>query len=352
MSYCEEFQDWFYENSRLIFKQCTYIKNYSMCCARTRTQQHSYWFISITRLESRCFRTRFKSFFRIDPSHFSDFHHLFITWIKSFFDLIQVDLRLESGRKTTCINLSSDGLDLIQAFFQFGSSCSSNLIQVALLTSTKWIFLAALLKIFQLTNSKMRSFSSNCRSSCLDLLCGLLDPPAPTCCPLPVWPESSGEMLKNVGVPSIVLTIGLSNPPRSNSWAEIFLTGVVAPDPPPLPLPLLPLPPLPLPPGEFMDPLLHPELLWFMSSMELADEEVGVACVTSHASTVCLVTFLQKCKLLNVRVGGGDKEHSFLRFLHEQLPIGKNEAMPASETDDRAESGSRYQANIDRLRHR
>lgn len=29
--------------------------------------------------------------------------------------------------------------------------------------------------------------------------------------------------LRNVGVPSIVLTIGLRRPPLSNSWADIFL---------------------------------------------------------------------------------------------------------------------------------
>ena len=35
--------------------------------------------------------------------------------------------------------------------------------------------------------------------------------------------------LKKVWFPSIVVTIGFVKPPRSNSWAEIFLTGV--PDP-------------------------------------------------------------------------------------------------------------------------
>jgi hypothetical protein len=35
--------------------------------------------------------------------------------------------------------------------------------------------------------------------------------------------------LRNVGVPSIVVTMGLINP--TNSCAEIFLTGVVPPEP-------------------------------------------------------------------------------------------------------------------------
>lgn len=32
-----------------------------------------------------------------------------------------------------------------------------------------------------------------------------------------------GPILRKVGVPSMVLTMGLSKPPRSNSWADIFL---------------------------------------------------------------------------------------------------------------------------------
>ena len=34
---------------------------------------------------------------------------------------------------------------------------------------------------------------------------------------------------KKVGVPSIVVIMGFNKPPFSNSWADIFLTGVVAP---------------------------------------------------------------------------------------------------------------------------
>ena len=37
--------------------------------------------------------------------------------------------------------------------------------------------------------------------------------------------------VKKVGHPSTVVTIGVSKPPFSNSVAEIFLTGVVDPDP-------------------------------------------------------------------------------------------------------------------------
>lgn len=32
-----------------------------------------------------------------------------------------------------------------------------------------------------------------------------------------------GLMLRKVGVPSMVFTIGFNRPPRSNSWADIFL---------------------------------------------------------------------------------------------------------------------------------
>jgi len=41
-------------------------------------------------------------------------------------------------------------------------------------------------------------------------------------------PEATGGD-KKVGVPSMVVTRGFVNPPRSNSWADIFRTGV--PDP-------------------------------------------------------------------------------------------------------------------------
>ena len=133
----------------------------------------------------------------------------------------------------------------------------------------------------------MRSFSSRCLSSCLDLLCGLVAPLEPPCWPLPGCPESSGETLRKVGVPSMVLTIGLRRPPLSNSCADIFRTGVVAPDPPvppPLPVALLPLELLPVPPGtplplrpadvKAVAPL--PPLLLAMSIMQPLDADVGV----------------------------------------------------------------------------
>lgn len=72
-------------------------------------------------------------------------------------------------------------------------------------------------------------------------------------------------------MPSTVLNIGLRSPPRSNSCAEIFLTGVVAPEPP----------------REAAPP---PPCVGEDSSTEL---EVGVAWDTSHESTTCLVAFLK-----------------------------------------------------------
>lgn len=131
----------------------------------------------------------------------------------------------------------------------------------------------------------MRSFSSRCLNSCLDRLWGLPAFPELTCWP-PGWPESPGETLRKVGVPSIVFTIGFSKPPRSNSWAEIFRTGVVAPDPPEPPRPEDDVP---------------PAWVGLDSSMQLLDDDVGVACETSHISTVCLVTFLSNDKGYNLK---------------------------------------------------
>lgn len=124
----------------------------------------------------------------------------------------------------------------------------------------------------------MRSFSSRCLSSCLDRLCGRLELPGPTCGPAG-WPVSPGDTLRKVGVPSIVLTIGFRRPPRSNSCAEILRTGVVAPEPP--------VPPRP-------DDELPDAAPWLGldSSTQLLDDDVGVACDTSHMSTVCRVAFL------------------------------------------------------------
>ena len=78
---------------------------------------------------------------------------------------------------------------------------------------------------FLLTNSNTSSISSNCFSSLRDSLCVLLILLA---VPLTLGSEPADEsfwlaMLRKVGVPSIVFTIGFNNPPRSNSCAEIFL---------------------------------------------------------------------------------------------------------------------------------
>lgn len=77
-----------------------------------------------------------------------------------------------------------------------------------------------------LTNSNINCFSSKCLSSFLEsrwgrwwwlvakLLGLVVEPDAESLCE---------DTLKNVGVPSIVFTIGFNKPPRSNSCAEIFL---------------------------------------------------------------------------------------------------------------------------------
>ena len=49
-----------------------------------------------------------------------------------------------------------------------------------------------------------------------------------------ICPVSSLLLLfwvRNVGLPSTVVTQGLVSPPFSNSWALIFLTGVAPPEP-------------------------------------------------------------------------------------------------------------------------
>lgn len=77
---------------------------------------------------------------------------------------------------------------------------------------------------FPLTNSNISCFSSKCFSSLRDNRCGRCgwlecigpDPETISFCEL---------ILKNVGVPSIVFTMGFSKPPRSNSCADIFLLG-------------------------------------------------------------------------------------------------------------------------------
>jgi hypothetical protein len=151
------------------------------------------------------------------------------------------------------------------------------------------------------TSSKMSSFSSRCRSSCRDRRCDLPGPgyrgvpPAPTG-PL-VLVQVAGQSPvrdtdRNVGVPSIVFTMGFKRPPRSNSWAEILRTGVVAPDPA--------LDDGAVPAGS-EDPQPGAGLAWWlgdersaaggtMQLLVLAD--VGVAWETNHVSTTCRVAFL------------------------------------------------------------
>lgn len=126
----------------------------------------------------------------------------------------------------------------------------------------------------------MSSFSSKCFNSFLDSLWDL--PGFNIFVPFGFWFEPCADsfcelILKNVGVPSIVLTIGFSRPPRSNSCAEIFLTGVVAPEP----------------------PLDEPGCVLQCVGEDISDEFelfVGVACDTNQASTTCLVAFLKQQK--------------------------------------------------------
>ena len=70
-----------------------------------------------------------------------------------------------------------------------------------------------------LTSSRMSSVSSKLCKSVRDFFL--------------IWPVSSlvqPGWVKNVGVPSTVVTQGLVRPPFSNSCAEIFLTGVAPPE--------------------------------------------------------------------------------------------------------------------------
>lgn len=76
------------------------------------------------------------------------------------------------------------------------------------------------------TNSNISSFSSSCFNSFRDKRCGRPEFECDT--PFVTWIEHEfcsfcGLILKKVGVPSIVFTIGFNRPPRSNSCAEIFL---------------------------------------------------------------------------------------------------------------------------------
>lgn len=134
-----------------------------------------------------------------------------------------------------------------------------------------------------LTSSKIISFSSSSRSSLRERRCP--EPPPPPGPMLLLPPDASSwcdaqlvlswlGVTRNVGVPSIVVTIGFVRPPRSNSCAEILRTGVVAPEPP-----------REEPPGCVGEsPLDEADVV--------ADDDV--ACVISHASTTCRVAFLQQ----------------------------------------------------------
>lgn len=114
--------------------------------------------------------------------------------------------------------------------------------------------------IKRLTSSKMSSFSSRRRRSWRERRCGL-------------WAGLSAQDRK-VGVPSMLLTMGLSRPPRSNSWAEILRTGVVAPE-------------LAREAGQCVSGAQQP---WGVAEWH-----------TSHVSTTCRVAFLQ-CNPQSVKI--------------------------------------------------
>lgn len=92
--------------------------------------------------------------------------------------------------------------------------------------------------------------------------------------PGPLTAESA-EPVRKVGVPSMVLTMGFKSPPRSNSCAEIFRTGVVAPE------------------------LLREVGVATLDGKCVGEEsstldDVGVACDTNHESTTWRVAFLKR----------------------------------------------------------
>lgn len=122
-----------------------------------------------------------------------------------------------------------------------------------------------------LTSSNISSFSSKCLRSWRDRRCGLW---LAVCEVVITWPSVPWPTDRNVGVPSIVLTMGLTRPPRSNSCAEIFRTGVVAPEP--------------------VREVGH-GVGWVGELMSGAQQPCWVAeWHTSQVSTTCLVAFLEK----------------------------------------------------------
>lgn len=160
----------------------------------------------------------------------------------------------------------------------------------------------------------MSSFSSSCLSSCRDRRCVLPGPGYKGAPPVPPGPlvlvqvagqSPVGDTDRKVGVPSIVFTMGLRRPPRSNSCAEILRTGVVAPDPV-------------LDGGAVLAGSAEPEvsagLTWWLGDERSAARgtmqllllaDVGVAWETSHVSTTCRVAFLP-ARRDNLMTNGSD----------------------------------------------
>lgn len=160
----------------------------------------------------------------------------------------------------------------------------------------------------------MSSFSSSSLSSCRDRRCGLPGPGYRGAPPVPTGPlvlvqvagqSPVGDGGRKVGVPSIVFTMGLRRPTRSNSCAEILRTGVVAPDPV-------------LDCGAVLAGSEEPEvgagLAWWLGDERSAARgtmqlvllvDVGVAWETSHVSTTCRVAFLP-ARRDNLMTNGSD----------------------------------------------
>ena len=121
------------------------------------------------------------------------------------------------------------------------------------------------------TSSKMISFSSSDLSSFRFRRNGLIVLLMRACV------SSLVGWVKNVTVPSTLVTSGRSRPPFSNSWAEILRTGVAIPV-----FPLLPSCSC-WPLGEIVS----------VSEEEAADAPaLGSECDTSHSSTIGRVAFL------------------------------------------------------------
>lgn len=93
-------------------------------------------------------------------------------------------------------------------------SCRCKSDGVIWVVSERWLNLYVLKAnlINLLTSSNMSSFSSSCLSSWRERRCGR------------EGVACGGWSPRKVGVPSTVVTSGFSRPPRSNSWAEIFLS--------------------------------------------------------------------------------------------------------------------------------